>query len=174
MSKNSDDIQIGVFRKGLAVFLFASLFCLDQTALPPLFPPSVDFSLTFASLFYFVVLTPFSIPFILALLVGLFTDLLSNAPFGLYALLYCMGLWTLRSQKTYLSTQTFIVIWLAYGLFITFLQLFIWLGYTLDYGSFFLLKTVFINALYSFLAFPLVFGLYHIVLRAFPAEEKDL
>ena len=174
MSKNSDDIQIGVFRKCLAVLLFVILFCLEQTALPPLFPPSVDFSLTFASLFYFVLLTPFSIPFILALFVGLFTDLLSNAPFGLYALLYCAGLWTLRSQQTYLSTQTFVVIWMAYGLIVTILQLCIWLGYILDYGSVFLIKTVFINALFSFLAFPLVFGLYHIVLRAFPAEEKDL
>ncbi len=174
MSQHIDDMQISVFRKCLVILAFVVLFCLDQTALPILFPASLDFSLTFASIFYIVLLTPFSVPFVLALFLGLIIDLISNGPFGLYALLYCLGLWVLRSQRIYLSTQTFIVIWLAYGLIVGVMHISTWLGYTLYYGGVFSLKIVVINSLFGFLAFPIIFSLYHIILRAFPAEEKDL
>lgn len=174
MSQNIDDMQFSVFRKCLAILALVILFCLDQTSVPALFPASLDFSLTFASLFYLVLLTPFSVPYLLTLCLGLLIDFLSNGPFGLYAFLYCLGLWVLRSQRTYLSTQTFIVIWLAYGLVIGALQLWIWLGHTIYYGNIFSLKPAFINLLFSFLVFPVVFSLYHMIFRAFPAEETDL
>lgn len=174
MSQHPEDMQVGWIRKALMIMLFLALSCLDITASPVIFPASIDLSLTFAAIFYISLLTPFTLPYIFIMVIGLLMDLLSNGPFGLYMFLFCGALWLLRTQKTYLSTQTFVVIWLVYGLLAGLLQLFIWMGYNLYTGGVLPIDAVLVNTLFSFLIFPVILSLFHVILRAFPSEDKDL
>ena len=166
--------SIGKFRVMSVYALFILLYLSELAFTPTFHGAPTSFSLTLGSLFIFIALFGLPMPLILIMVIGLLTDLFSSAPLGLFTLIYIALFYVSGRQSTFLTTQSFPVVWIAYGLVLLIAQILIWLGYSFYYESGFSTYHLTMDLFYGFFAFPFIYSLYHIVLYAFPKEEEDL
>jgi rod shape-determining protein MreD len=118
-------------------------------------------------IYYWGVFRPGTLTPLAAFLIGLLLDLLYACPPGLNALNFVCVQWLTGAQRKFLSSQTFIVLWMCFLLTAAASALFQWAAMSLFAWSFMPVKPVLAGALLTWLFFPLAAGLLHALGRKF-------
>ena len=115
--------------------------------------------LMLAAVYYWSLSRPNLLPPIIAAGLGLFQDLLTNAPVGSGVLVMVLVQWILRSQQRFFINRPFLLLWAAFAPVVLGAAIIDWVvyaGYTLSAPP---IVEGLVRAALAFVLFPLVAGL---------------
>ncbi len=159
-----------LFEIGLP-FLVA-IFCVMLTMLPLGLSSGIIVSPAFAlmAVFYWALYRPELMPPYAVFLVGLYYDLASAGPLGLWAFIYLVVYGIVLSQRLFFIGRAFFAIWIAFGMIALVAGLLAWAVSALYYGSVVSPLPAFGQALVSFVLYPLFGRIFGSIQRRFLSQ----
>ncbi len=161
MSMNFAPRITSFFEIGLP--FLASIFCVMLTMLPLGLSSSIIVSPAFAlmAVFYWALYRPELMPPYAVFLIGFYYDLASAGPIGLWAFVYLVVYGIVLSQRLFFIGRAFLAIWFAFGMVALVAGILAWAVSGLYYGAVVSPVPAFVQALASFVLYPLfgrIFG----------------
>lgn len=157
--------------------LYSVLFLLlliDVQILPIFFDLNVSMILILASVYYWSVYHPSLIPSWLLFIVGVLRDLLAGFIFiGLSSIIFITINMIIKEQRTYMSGQSFFMIWAGYILVVVFSCLVFWLFLCLHLGEFAQYYSFLIEGGMMVLSFPLILSFTGVIHKLLPFASQD-
>lgn len=157
-----------MMRAGLAYCLIAALFLLNIAALPYPFTGLVQIPFILIALYYWSIYRPTFLPGLVVFAAGLMFDIIGGGPLGVNALLFFVMHWLLVDQRGFLLGQSFLMIWLVFGMLNAGVVILRWCLY----GALQFNWAPFAESLpaigLGFVAFPFIAALLHITHRILP------
>lgn len=146
---------LGAFYQVSIPFVVA-LFCVLLTMLPLGLSPGIVIAPTFGlmAVFYWGLYRPDLMPPMIVFLVGLFQDLISGGPLGLWALVYLAVYGVVVSQRLFFIGKAFLAIWFGFGVTILIGGMIAWVVSSLYFGALLSPVSVLVQALLSFILYP--------------------
>ena len=153
----------------MALPFVVALLCVVLTMVPFGFWPGVVVAPSFAlmAVYYWSLYRPDLMPPIAIFLVGLYQDLLSGGPLGLWALIYLMVYGIIVSQRLFFIGKAFFAIWFGLGVVVALTSMIMWGICSLYYGTVLSPLPIIGQAILTFAIYP-VFG------RAFGFVQRRL
>lgn len=102
---------------------------------------------------------------------GMFFDILSIAPFGIYMLLYLIMYVMVINISKYITEKTFEILWIGFSLLSAGVMLIGWFVSSLYYAQFVPVKSFLFSYLISVALYPLVAGVNAWVMNVFLQED---
>jgi rod shape-determining protein MreD len=126
-------------------------------------------ALFLVAVYYWAVFRPEAFPPPAAFVSGLLLDLLYAGPLGLNALSLVVAQWFVKSQRRFLSGQSFLVLWMCFFLVAAGVFALQWAAVSLFDFHVLPVKSIVISAALTGLLFPLLAG----VLGAFLKRKRE-
>lgn len=117
---------------------------------------SVTPLLSAAAIFFWVVTRPSLMPPAAVFGVGLFQDVLSGGPIGLWALTLLLVQYFSLSQRKFLVGQTFVLGWIGFASIVTGAACLAWISASIYYDVFLSPVPVFVQAALTILVYPVI------------------
>lgn len=124
------------------------------------------------AVYYWAVYRPTLMPVWLVFLCGCVMDFIGGFPLGLNALTFVIMRWVGVSQRRFLMSQNFFMIWVGFALFSTVANFGQWVLYSLVTFSWVPLKAVFFTTLLGIALFPLICIVLHTTHKLLPAPAR--
>jgi len=159
-----------LFEVGLPFMV--AIFCVLLTMLPLGLSSGIIVSPAFAlmAIFYWALYRPELMPPYAVFLVGLYYDLASAGPLGLWAFIYLVVYGIVLSQRLFFIGRAFFAIWVAFGMVALIAGLMAWGVSGLYYGSVVSPLAAFGQALVSFVLYPLFGRMFGSIQRRFLSQ----
>ncbi len=154
--------------------LMLALFLIGFVSLPQPFSLLVNAPLWLMALYYWSLFRPTLLPHMIVFLSGLCVDLLSGYPVGLHALLFLMIRLFVSSQRRFLIGQTFMMIWLGFGIVLTAYVVCEWVFLSLISLKILPISGAVYESVFGLLMFPVVLLLLHFTHKILPVPQADL
>lgn len=126
------------------------------------------------AIYYWAIYRPTLIPPVLVFFVGLLFDFLANFPVGIHAILFLAVQWTVRDQRTFLTGQPYVMVFLGFVLTCSFVYLSEWIFFSFLNGSVFPIIPILGSFLASILLFPLATLLFILTHRILPVASHAI
>jgi rod shape-determining protein MreD len=145
-----------------------ALFCVMFTMLPWGLSLGVVIAPSFAlmAVYYWGLYRPDLMPPFAVFLVGLFQDLLSGGPLGLWSLVFLAVYGVVVSQRLFFIGKAFLAIWFGFGVMALVAGVISWMVSCLYFGMILSPLSVTVQALLSFILYP-------VTARIFTAVQKQ-
>lgn len=157
--------QRGLFYVFLLVFFLLDLVVFSY---PHIGPVRVHFFLI--ALFYWSYNRPSFIPYIMSFALGIMMDAVEGIPIGVNGLLFLLIHWFVVDQRTFLSAQSFYVIWLGFTLLMLAYAVVQFLFFSLINLEFMFSPTLWLSVFFSIGLFPAVYVVLHFIHRIISYE----
>ena len=145
-----------VGRFGIALLTLFVLFILSAVPLQVAHLGEVRPVFMLMAVYYLAILRPSLLPPPLVFIIGLVLDLISAYPLGMNALVLVVSQWLAKSQRKFLSGQSFLVIWAGFAIVALFSGLAQWLLFSLFNLTVVPVKSTFISFVLSVFLFPVM------------------
>ena len=143
--------------------LLIALICVMLSMLPVGLSAGFSINPSFAlmAIFYWALYRPDLLPPISVFIVGLFQDLLSAGPLGLWAFVYLTVYAIVVSQRLFFIGKAFFAIWTGFGVIALLVGLIAWIIGCLYFQTYLSPVPILTQAVFSFIFYPVlnrVFG----------------
>lgn len=138
---------------------FALIIILELLSFIPFFISKsflIGSDLALAAVFYWAVYAPARFRLCSAFAAGICSDILFMTPFGSQTLIFVLVFQSITKIRKFILPKTFRVVWLFFMLLSTLSSLLIWIIISLVYQQLCALTPILVNAIISWLCYPVV------------------
>lgn len=170
LSENFDHF----LRHGITYLVITVFFLLDLISLSSVGAGLSNFPFFLINIYYWSLYRPAILPIWLTFIAGIITDIISGAPLGLNAALFVFLRWAIAHQRLYLTSQTFVVMWLGFCVALAFSLIFQWFVISVIALTFSPIHDFGFAMLSGIAIFPLVVILLHLAHKILPMSEARM
>lgn len=164
----------GVARYVAIYALIASFFILDVIALPSPFNVLMVIPFLNVMIYYWAAYRPTLLPSPVVFIMGLLADIMAGTPLGLTAVLLVLVHWAISDQRTFLSGQSFPMVWLVFIVVNGAVVLAQWLVIGLVSWGWSSVLSLSPQVIAAVVAFPLLFIILHLAHKILPSPKLSL
>lgn len=161
-------------RIGLAYGLMVVLLVLNVVALPHPFTGFVQIPIVLLIIYYWSIYRPTLLPAFLVFLAGLFLDIMGGGPLGVNALIFFAVHRIVTDQRSFLLGQSFLMIWLGFGIVNSGVVLLRWLVFGVFQLNWNPVAENFPSISIGLISFPFIAALLHLSHRILPSPKMPL
>ncbi len=156
----------------IAYAFMAVLFILNIIAISFPLTGAIKVPLFLMGIYYWAIYRPTLLPIWVVFLVGCVMDLLSGLPIGMNALVFVAAQWVISGQRRFLTGQSFMMIWIGFGL-LSFVSAFIqWGIFGLTQLHWFSIDVFLASNLFGIALFPAVCIILHFTHKLLPTPHS--